>query len=113
MRTTLTLDDDVALLLDQTRAAEGRRLREIVNDALRRGLPQILSSARRTTQPTNQVTQPTDQVTQTTNRVMSQATNKPARTLYATPSVSVGRCLIDNVDDVAGVLAMGEGEDFK
>ncbi|MEE8586561.1 MAG: DUF2191 domain-containing protein [Acidobacteriota bacterium] len=75
MRTTLTIDDDVALLLDRTREIQGRRFEEIVNDALR------------STQPSA----------------------KP----HTTPSVSVGRCFIDNVDDVAAVLAFGEGEDFK
>ncbi len=87
MRTTLTLDDDVALLLDRTREVQGRRLRDVVNDALRRGLPQLLSAARRQAEPAA----------------------KP----YATPSVSVGRCFIDNVDDVAAALAAGEGEGFK
>ena len=87
MRTTLTIDDDVAHSLDRTRKLQGRRIEEIVNDALRRGLPHILSAPRRSTQPSA----------------------KP----HTTPSVSVGRCFIDNVDDVAAVLAFGEGEDFK
>jgi hypothetical protein len=87
MRMTLTLDADVALLLDRTHETQDRRLKEVVNEALRRGLPQLLSAARQPVQPTA----------------------KP----YETPSLSVGRCFIDNVDDVAAILAMGEGEDFK
>lgn len=38
MRTTLTLDDDVAVLLERARAERGGSLKEVVNDALRRGL---------------------------------------------------------------------------
>ncbi|MET3805215.1 hypothetical protein ABIB25_002215 [Nakamurella sp. UYEF19] len=38
MRTTLTLDDDVAAALERRRAARGTRLREEVNDLLRAGL---------------------------------------------------------------------------
>jgi hypothetical protein len=36
MRTTITLDSDVAARLERLRA--GRRFKELVNDALRRGL---------------------------------------------------------------------------
>ena len=38
MRTTLTLDDDVAAQLEQVRRKEHVKLRDLVNDALRRGL---------------------------------------------------------------------------
>ena len=38
MRTTITLDDDVAAALDQRRRAEGRGMSEIVNDLVRAGL---------------------------------------------------------------------------
>lgn len=38
MRTTLTLDDDVAAALKQRRAARGTGLREEVNELLRAGL---------------------------------------------------------------------------
>jgi Ribbon-helix-helix protein, copG family len=38
MRTTLTLDDDVAAALEQLRKNSGSGLKELVNDALRRGL---------------------------------------------------------------------------
>ncbi len=38
MRTTLTLDDDVAAELERLRRKEGKRFKAIVNDALRRGL---------------------------------------------------------------------------
>ena len=38
MRTTLTLDDDVARLLDDAVHRERRTMKDVVNDALRRGL---------------------------------------------------------------------------
>jgi hypothetical protein len=38
MRTTLTLDDDVAAKLKAESRRAGRPFREVVNDALRRGL---------------------------------------------------------------------------
>ena len=38
MRTTLTLDDDVAAELERLRRARGGRLKSIINDVLRRGL---------------------------------------------------------------------------
>ena len=43
MRTTLTLDDDVAALLDRVRKQRNLGLKEAVNDALRRGLTAALS----------------------------------------------------------------------
>jgi predicted transcriptional regulator len=41
MRTTLTLDDDVAARLEQLRRARAPSLKDIVNDALRRGLEDV------------------------------------------------------------------------
>jgi len=38
MRTTLTLDPDVAVLIEEARDKTKRSLKEVVNDALRRGL---------------------------------------------------------------------------
>ena len=38
MRTTLTIDDDVAAALQRLRRAEDKSLKELVNQALRRGL---------------------------------------------------------------------------
>lgn len=38
MRTTLTLDDDVAAKLKSEARRSGRSFRDVVNDALRRGL---------------------------------------------------------------------------
>ena len=38
MRTTLTIDDDIAAILERRRRAEDKSLKELVNEALRRGL---------------------------------------------------------------------------
>lgn len=38
MRTTLTLDDDVAATLERMRKARDANLKDLVNEALRRGL---------------------------------------------------------------------------
>lgn len=41
MRTTLTLDDDVAAALERLRRTRDATLKDIVNDALRRGLSDL------------------------------------------------------------------------
>jgi hypothetical protein len=41
MRTTLNLDDDVAVLLEKTRRAKGVSFKQIANKALRAGLSQL------------------------------------------------------------------------
>jgi hypothetical protein len=43
MRTTLSLDDDVAILIDKARKLKGLSLKEVVNDALCSGLQEIVS----------------------------------------------------------------------
>jgi hypothetical protein len=41
MRTTLTIDDDVAVRLERLRRERDANLKDVVNDALRRGLDHI------------------------------------------------------------------------
>ena len=41
MRTTLTLDDDVAVALERLRRGRDASFKDIVNDALRRGLSDL------------------------------------------------------------------------
>ena len=82
MRTTLSLDDDVAALLEQVREATGSGLKEVVNTALREGLLGMV-------QP------------------------PASRIPFRTETVSLGRCYIPSLDDVADVLASAEGERFK
>ena len=47
MRTTLTLDDDVAAMLERLRKARRQSLRDLVNEALRLGLKYMASPRRR------------------------------------------------------------------
>ena len=47
MRTTLSLEDDVAALLERIRKARGSSLKEIVNEALRQGLREMNTPSRR------------------------------------------------------------------
>lgn len=47
MRTTLTLDEDVAALLEKTRRAKGLSFKQIVNEALRAGLRQLATPGQR------------------------------------------------------------------
>lgn len=81
MRTTLTLDEDVAALLERIRRTRRATLKQVINDALRQGLRDMTAPAQR---------------------------GAP----YRTRSVSLGRCLAANLDDVAEALAIAEGEDF-
>jgi hypothetical protein len=47
MRTTLTLDDDIAAKLQLATRRSGLPFRDVVNDALRRGLQQQATAPRR------------------------------------------------------------------
>lgn len=82
MRTTLTVDKDVAVQLERVRRSRDATLKEVVNEALRKGLQQMAGKPR---------------------------PRKPFRT----KSVSLGRCLIGSVDDVAEALVVAEGEKLK
>ena len=82
MRTTLTLDEDVAATLGRVRKKRKLTLKGAVNEALRRGLREMEEGA-------------------------------TIRQVYSTEPVSLGGCLIGNLDDVAEALAVAEGEDFR
>jgi len=56
MRTTLSLDDDVAALIEEVRKANDTTFKQVVNDALRAGLTRLTSPPE--TQPFR--TQPVD-----------------------------------------------------
>lgn len=82
MRTTLTLDDDVAAMLKRVLARAKKPLKAVVNEALRHGLRQMSGRPER-------------------------------RAIYRTPSVDTGPCMLPNVDDIAEVLAIAEGDSHK
>jgi len=83
MRTTVTLDKDVAIALQQLRKTRRASLKQLVNDALRQGLRQMAS------------------------------VRPPPRRRFRTRAVSLGRCLVGNVDNVAQVLAVVEGDSAR
>ena len=83
MRTTLSLDDDVAALLTRVRKLRKAGLKQVINEALRHGL-----------------------------RAMTAKAPKPS-TPYETHSADLGKCLVGSLDDVSEALSLGEGEDFK
>lgn len=82
MRTTLTLDEDVAAVIERVRKAKRLSLKEVINDALREGLKHTAAPPRH-------------------------------RRPFRTGSVDLGRCYLTNVDNVAEVLAVTEGESFR
>src|SRR5258708_7783832 len=47
MRTTLTLDDDVAAVLERLRRSRNASLKQLINEALRRGLKDMSSRPKR------------------------------------------------------------------
>jgi hypothetical protein len=83
MRTTLTLDPDVAALLERVRDARSATLKDVVNEGLRRGLKQMAQG------------------------------KGPEHASCRTGAVSLGRCLIGDLDNVAEALAVAEGEAFR
>lgn len=82
MRTTLTLDPDVAHALERLRRERRLSFKEAVNQTLRNALQRPRKK---------------------------RAKSRP----FQTRSVDHGRPLIGQLDDIAGVLAILEGEGFK
>lgn len=82
MRTTLTLDDDVAALLRQVQEQRNASLKEVVNSALRDGLAAMQEKPR-------------------------------PRAPFRTRTLVLGKCFLPNLDNIAEVLAIAEGEDYK
>jgi hypothetical protein len=82
MRTTLSIDDDVAALLRRLRKERNIPLKNLVNDALRRGLGEMLRAAEQ-------------------------------RQPFHTGSVDLGQPRLANIDNIAEVLAIAEGDNFR
>jgi hypothetical protein len=81
MRTTLTLDYDVAILLKRLSQERQVSFKTLLNEVLRVGLRQL------------------------------EAPLPPP--VFHTQPVSLGRCLVGNLDDIAEVLALVEGDAFR
>jgi hypothetical protein len=82
MRTTLTIDDDVTATLERLRATRAQSLKDLINEALRRGLKEMEARPKR-------------------------------RARFRTRSIDLGKCRTVNVDNIAEVLAIAEGDAFK
>jgi hypothetical protein len=78
MRTTLTLDSDVATCLKRLCQERQIAMKDLVNQALREGLRQLETPA--------------------------------PKAPFETEPVSVGRCLIGNLDDIAEALELADDE---
>jgi hypothetical protein len=83
MRTTLTLDDDVAATIERLRKTCNASLKDLVNEALRRRLTEMMSTRRKRGEP------------------------------FRTQAVALGRLRIGSLDNVAEALAIAEDEAFK
>jgi ribbon-helix-helix CopG family protein len=83
MRTTVTLDDDLAVRLEQRRADRGITFKEALNEAVRRGL------------------------------AAENEPESGGRATLTTRPLAMGRRLIDDIDSVAEALAVAEGEAFR
>jgi hypothetical protein len=82
MRTTITLEDDVAASLKRLEKRRGVKFKTLVNEALREGIKCLMAPAKK-------------------------------RSLFRTHSVHLGSCRAANVDNVAEVIAVAEGESFR
>lgn len=82
MRTTLTLEPDVSARLERLRTQSDRTFKEVVNEALRRGLDEVERGSRRPAEP------------------------------YRSRAWNLGRLRVPSLDDVSEALAQAEGEDF-
>ena len=84
MRTTLTLDDDVAKEIERLRAERRTGLKETINAVLRAGVA-TLRSRKKT----------------------------PARSKFRTEPVSLGTPRLKSLDNIDEVLSLGEGENYR
>lgn len=84
MRTTLTLDPDVAVQLQQLQAKRHLPWKTLVNQTLREGV-----------------------------RSLSQTTATTPAKPFATHQADLGHCRYDQIDNVAEILAVAEGEDCR
>jgi hypothetical protein len=79
MRTTLTLEDDVAIAVERRRRAHGHSLKDEINELLRVGLLNVERTPADNPRPSFE----------------------PLR---------AGGCLLPNIDNVAEVLSLAEGD---
>lgn len=84
MRTTITLDDHLAVRLERRRAVQGKTFKEVVNEAIQAGLVVLENPS----------------------------FADPTAAVKATQPLVLGRCLVNDLDNISDALAAAEGEDF-
>lgn len=82
MRTTITLEDDVAASLKRLGKGRHLKFKALVNLVLREGIKSMMGPVKK-------------------------------RKSFQTRSVNLGSCRTANLDNVAEVLAIAEGESFR
>jgi hypothetical protein len=83
MRTTVTLDDDLAIRLERHRAQRGESFKQALNEAVRVGLAKLEEHA------------------------------DAAPVMNQTRPLPLGRRLVGSIDNVGDVLAIADGEDCR
>ena len=83
MRTTVTLDDDLAARLEQHRNQHGESFKQALNEAVRAGLNQLEGGA------------------------------DTPREVRRTKPLALGRRLAGGIDDIGELLAIAEGENYR
>jgi hypothetical protein len=83
VRTTVTLDDDLAIRLERHRSQHGESFKQALNEAVRAGLGKLEERA------------------------------DAAPEVTRTRPLPLGRRLAGSIDDIGEVLAITEGEDYR
>ena len=83
MRTTVTLDDDLAVRLERHRSQHGESFKQALNEAVRAGLNQLDGAA------------------------------DAGHEVRRTQPLALGRRLAGSIDDIGELLAVAEGEDYR
>ncbi len=82
MRTTLTLDDDVAMQIERLRRERDATLKDVVNELLRERLQDVKEPRKK-------------------------------RVPFRMKPIDVGEVLLPNIDNIAEVLSIVEGDNHK
>lgn len=105
MRAVLTLDDDVAALLERTRRERGKSLDDLANELLRATLRRLSGAATKgSARVEAKAVEPA-----TASPADCRATSAP----YRIRPFSSGRSFLADLDNTARVLAWAEGESFR
>ena len=83
MRTTVTLDDDLAIRLERHRNQHGESFKQALNEAVRAGLNQLENDS------------------------------EAGREVRRTQPLALGRRLAGSIDNIGELLAIAEGEDYR